>query len=178
MAEGHSYRRSLVRLRALVRDALLGAVLVFCKELLAFLPNVEMVSMLIIAYTVVYRWRALVPIYVFVVLEAVLYPFPPTVVMYLYVWAILFLVVLLLPRKVLPAPVYMLIGGLFGLAFGALCAPVQAAFFHLSAQGTLAWIAAGFSFDITHAVGNVAICCLTPVVIRLLLRLERHSFSN
>lgn len=175
MAGEHSYRRSLLRLRALLRDALLGAVLVFGKEMLAFLPNVEMVSMLIMAYTVVYRWRALVPIYVFVALETVIYPFPPTVVMYLYVWLILFAVAMLLPKRALPAPVYMLIGGLYGLSYGALCAPVQAFFFHLSARGTLAWIAAGFSFDITHAIGNVAICVLTPVVIRLLQRLEKQA---
>ena len=176
--EKHTYRRSLLRLRSLVRDALLGAVLVFCKELLAFLPNVEMVTMLIMAYTVVYRWRALVPIYVFVALETVLYPFPATVVMYLYGWAVLFGVSMLLPKRALPAPVYMLVGGLFGLAFGVLCAPVQAVFFHLSPQGTLAWIAAGFSFDVTHAIGNTAIGCLTPVVIRLLMRLERQTFSH
>ena len=177
MAREHSYRASLLRLRALLRDALLAAILVFGKELLAFLPNVEIVSMLVMAYTVVYRFRALIPIYLFVLLEAVIYPFPPTVVMYLYVWAILFLVCLLLPRRVLPAPVYMVVGGLFGLAFGALCAPVQAAFFHLSPAGTLAWIVAGFPMDVTHAVGNFAIGCLTPVVIRLLQRLEKSAFA-
>ena len=177
MAGEQRYRRSLLRLRALLRDALLAAVLIFGKELLAFLPNVEIVSMLIVAYTVVYRWRALLPIYVFVAVEAVIYPFPPTVVMYLYVWAILFLLAMLLPARPLPAPVYMLLCGLFGLAFGTLCAPVQAAFFHLSLPGTLAWIAAGFPFDVTHAVGNAVIACLSPVVIRLLQRLEARVFS-
>lgn len=177
VAHGHFYRHSLLRLRALVRDALLGAVLVFCKELLSFLPNVEMVSMLIMAYTAVYRWRALVPLYVFVLLEAVLYPFPPTVVMYLYVWLVPFFITMLLPKRVLPAPVYMLLGGLFGLAFGTLCAPVQAAFFGLSLQGTLAWIAAGLPWDVTHAVGNAVIGVLAPAVIHLLTRLEKHVFS-
>lgn len=177
MENRHSYRTSLLRLRALLRDALLAAILVFCKEMLAFLPNVEMVSMLVMAYTVVYRWRALLPIYAFVALEAVIYPFPPTVVMYLYVWAILFGISMLLPRRALPAPVYMGIGGLFGLAYGILCAPVQAAFFHLSLAGTLAWVAAGFPWDVTHAIGNAAIGILTPVVIHLLTRLERNVFS-
>lgn len=176
---GRAYRRSLHRLRALVRDALLAALLVFSKELLAALPNVELVTMLIMAYTVVYRFRALVPIYLFVALEAVLYPSPVATVMYLYVWAILFFVVMLLPRgRVLPAPVYMLIGGLFGLAFGTLCAPAQAVYFGLKAEGVLAWIAAGFPYDVTHAIGNTAIGCLTPFVIRLLSRLERRPFSS
>ena len=166
-----------MRLRALLRDALLAAILILSKELLAFLPNVEMVSMLLMAYTVVYRARVLVPLYVYVAVEAVLFPFPPTVVMYLYVWLLLVLPVLLLPRKPLSAPVYMLIGGVYGLLFGTLCAPTQAAFYHLSLRGTLAWIVAGFAFDVTHAVGNLAIGCLTPVVIHLLMRLEGERFK-
>ena len=167
---------TLYRTRCLVRDALLGALLIFSKELLSGLPNVEMVSMLLMAYATVYRFRALVPLYVFVAVEAVLYPYPPTILMYCYVWLVPVTVTLLLGRgRVLPMPVYMLIGGRFGMAFGTLCAPVQAFWFGLNAQGTLAWIVAGLPYDVVHAVGNAAIACLSPVVARLLLRLERQA---
>ncbi len=175
---GLRYRRSLLRLRGLLRDALLAAFLVFSKELLAALPNVELVSMLIISYTLVYRMRALVPIYLFVAIEWVLYPQPFYMVMYLYVWAILWGFTMLLPRRILPFPVYMLFGGLYGLAFGLLCAPAQAAFFGLNFSGMLAWIGAGFAFDLLHAVTNFAICCLVPPVVLLLQRLEARAFSQ
>ena len=161
------------RLRALVRDALLGAILVMSKEILAFLPNVELVTTLVMAYTVVYRFRALVPLYVFVALEALLYPSISYTLMYLYVWLVPWGIMMLLPRRALPAPVYMLIGGLFGLLFGILCSPVQAAYFGLSFHGTIGWIVAGFPYDLIHAVGNFAISILTPVVARLLFRLEK-----
>ena len=162
-------------LRALVRDGLFAAILIISKELLAFLPNVEIVTVLLISYTVVYRIRALVPLYVFWAVEAIIYPSISTTLMYLYVWLVPFLVGMLLPRRVLPAPVYMLIGGLFGLAFGTLCAPVQAAYFGLSFKGTVAWIVAGAPFDLVHAIGNFATGVLAPVLISLLLRLEKQS---
>ena len=162
------------RIRALVRDALLAAILIVSKEMLAFLPNVELISTLLMAYTVVYRFRALLPLYFFVAVEAFLYPSVSTTLMYLYVWLAPWGIAMLLPRKPLPAPVYMVIGGLFGLSFGIFCAPVQAAYFGLSCKGTLAWIVAGFPFDFTHAIGNFAIGILAPVLIRLLMKLEKQ----
>lgn len=160
-------------LRVLVRDALLAAILIVSKEMLAFLPNVELVSMLIAVYTVVYRWRALVPIYVFVAVEAVIYPYFSTVVMYMYVWAILFFAVHLVSRGRARSPfAYVAVCGLFGFLFGALCAPAQAIMFSLDLRGMLAWIAAGLPFDILHGISNAATALLVPPLARLLLRLE------
>ena len=161
------------RTRRLVLAALFAALMIAGKEALAFLPNVEVVSLLLIVYTAVYRTYALLPLYVFWAVEAVIYPYPPTVVMYLYVWLFLFGAIMLLPReKVLPAPVYAVISGIFGLLFGTLCAPTHAAFFGLGIKGALAWILSGFPFDITHAIGNFALGFLAAPLIRLLRRLE------
>ena len=157
----------------MIRDALLAAILIAAKETLAAMPG-EPVTLLLMAYTVVYRFRALVPLYVFVAVEAALYPSVSATLMYLYVWLVLWGMVMLLPKKPLPAPVYMVVGGVFGLAFGILCAPVQALYFGLSFKGTLAWIAAGLSFDVTHGIGNFFICMLTPILIRLLTKLEKQ----
>lgn len=159
--------------RRLVLCALFAALMIAGKEAMAFLPNVEVVSLFLMVYTAVYRAYALIPLYVFWAVEAVIYPYPPTVLMYLYVWLFLFGAVMLLPRdRILPSPVYAVISGVFGLLFGVLCAPVQAAYFGLNLEGTLAWIAAGFPFDVTHAVGNFALGFLAAPLIRLLYRLE------
>jgi energy-coupling factor transport system substrate-specific component len=159
--------------RRLVLAALFAALMIAGKEAMAFLPNVEVVSLFLVVYTAVYRAHALLPLYVFVAVEAVIYPYPPSVVMYLYVWLFLFGAVMLLPRdRVLPAPVYAAISGLFGLLFGVLCAPTHAAFFGLGFEGALAWVVAGFPFDIAHAVGNFALGFLAYPLIRLLKRLE------
>jgi hypothetical protein len=57
---------------------------------------------------------------------------------------------------------------------GTLCAPTHALYFGLSFRGALAWIAAGFPYDVIHMVGNFAIGVLAPILIRLMLRLEKR----
>lgn len=156
--------------------SLYAALMIASKEAMSGLPNIEPVSLLIVVYTAVYRFRALIPLYVFVAVEAVLYPYPVATVMYLYVWLFLFAAVLLLPRdRVMPAPVYALISGLFGLAFGTLCAPTHAIAYGVGFDGMLAWIASGFPFDVLHMIGNAALGLLAPTLIRLLKRLERSG---
>ncbi|MBQ8859598.1 MAG: hypothetical protein IJ012_07440 [Clostridia bacterium] len=164
-------RRQLI---ALVRDALFAALLVMGKEMLAFLPNVEIVTMLIMAYTTVYRVRALVPIYVFVAVEAVIWPSVSGTLMYLYIWLVPWALVMLLPRAWQRLPAYVGIGTLFGLAFGTLCAPVHALYFGVYGKGLLTWIAVGFPWDVTHAIGNFAMAFLTPVICRVLRTLEKQ----
>ena len=48
---------------------MLGAVMYISKVMLEFLPNVHMLGMLTVAYTIVYRKKALYPIYVYVLLN-------------------------------------------------------------------------------------------------------------
>ena len=165
-------RRVRRQLISLVRDALFAALLVTGKEMLAPLPNVEVVTLLIMVYTTVYRFRALVPIYVFVAVEAVLWPSVSGTLMYLYIWLVPWALVMLLPRAWQRLPAYVGIGALFGLAFGTLCAPVHALYFGVYGKGLLAWIAVGFPWDVTHAVGNFAMAFLAPVLIRVLRAAE------
>ena len=51
--------------------ALLGALMLVSKLALEFLPNVHMLAALTIAYTVVFRKKALYPIYVYVLLNGI-----------------------------------------------------------------------------------------------------------
>lgn len=61
-----------------------------------------------------------------------------------------------LPRK-WAAVVYPVVCSLHGLAFGTLYAPLQALMYGLDWRGMLAWIAAGFPFDLIQAAGNLAV---------------------
>ena len=167
-------KRTSRRLLALVRDGLFAAILVVSKEVLAFLPNVEIVTVLLMAYTTVYRFRALVPLYVFVLIEAFLYPSVISTLQYAYVWLILWGLVMLLPRKWQRLPAYVGIGTLFGLAFGLLTAPVYAVYFGLNATGFWTYVVAGLSWDVTHAIGNLATAFLAPILCRVLRTLEKQ----
>ena len=157
----------------LVRDALFAAILVVSKEMLAFLPNVEMVTVLLMAYTSVCRFRALVPLYIFVAIQAILYPSVSTTLMYLYVWLIPWGIMMLLPRRFHKLPVFVVVGALFGLAFGVLCSPVQVWYFGIGWQGGIAWILAGLPWDAVHAVGNAAMAFLAPPLCRVLTMLQK-----
>ena len=77
------------RLAGLCLMAMMGTVMVVSKEALAFLPNVELVSLLTILFTLVFRRKAIGGLAVFLLLEGVLYGFGLWWLMYLYVWPIL-----------------------------------------------------------------------------------------
>jgi len=169
------FRKRAFRLRELAIFAMLGTLL-FCGDILMeWAPNVHFVGVLVITYTVVYRAKALIPIYLYVLLNGLYTGFGLWWVPYLYVWTVLWGITMLLPKNLPPRVadlVYMVTGALHGLAFGTLYAPFQALAFGLSFQQTLAWIAAGIPFDVTHAIGNFAGGILIVPLATLLRRLE------
>jgi len=158
--------------------AMLGTLL-FCGDILMeWAPNIHFVGVLVVTYTVVYRTRALIPIYLYVLLNGVYGGFGLWWVPYLYVWTILWGITMLLPKnmpRMVAIPVYMAICALHGLAFGTLYAPFQALAMGLNFKQTLAWIAAGIPFDITHSLGNLAGGMLIVPLATLLRRLDRGT---
>ncbi len=165
-------------IKELVLFGMMGALMFASKVMMEFLPNIHLVGVFIIALTVVYRQKALYPIYIFVLLGGLLAGFNTWWIPYLYVWAVLWGIVMLLPKNLPPTwqpPVYMTVCGLHGLLFGVLCAPVQAALFHLDINGTVAWILAGVPFDILHAIGNLVGGLLICPIIALLRNTEKYT---
>lgn len=167
------------KLRISVREmavfAMLGTVMYVSKVLMEWAPNVHFLGMLTMSYTIVYRSKALIPIYVYVLLNGIFVGFAVWWIPYLYLWTVLWGVTMLLPRnmpKKTAVPVYMAVCALHGLAFGTLYAPAQALFYGLSFKGMLAWIVAGLPFDAVHAVGNLAAGTLIVPVSSLLQKLE------
>ena len=74
-----------MKTRELVGNAFLAAILVIVQVAFSFLPNIEFVSLLIILYTLVFEKRTVVIIYLFALLEGILYGFGVWWIMYLYV---------------------------------------------------------------------------------------------
>ncbi len=158
--------------------SMLGAVMYCSKMLMEALPNIHLIGVLTMALTLVYRKKALYPIYVFVFITGLLSGFSTWWVPYLYIWTVLWGVTMLLPKK-LPkkaAPlIYMTVCGLHGIFYGILYAPVQAVFFGLDFKGMLSWIAAGFSFDLIHCVSNFLCATLVIPVAALIRKAEKYS---
>lgn len=130
---------------------LMAAMLLVVQVTMAFLPNIELVSLLIIVYTLVFGKKTLYIIYTFALLEGVIYGFGVWWVMYLYIWTILFLITLFF-KKNTSVLVWSMIAAFFGLAFGALGAIPYAVAGGIGAG--IAWWGAGLLFDVVHGVSN------------------------
>lgn len=139
--------------------AMLGVIMYISKIFMELLPNIHLLGMLTMVYTVVYRKKALIPIYVYVFLNGMFCGFALWWIPYLYIWAVLWGVTMLLPKnmkKRTAVPVYAIICALHGLLFGTLYAPAQAIMFGLNFKGMITWIIAGLPYDAIHGAGNLA----------------------
>ena len=161
--------------------AMLGAILFVSKLVMEFLPNIHLIGALTMVYTIVYRSKALIPLYIFVFLTGLYGGFAVWWIPYLYVWTLLWAVTMLLPKRMKPViavPVYMVVCALHGLLFGVLYAPAQALLFGFNFKQTVAWVAAGFPFDVLHAVGNFVAATLVLPLSRTLGHLEGKFHHN
>ncbi|MEG1193697.1 MAG: hypothetical protein RSG50_10810 [Clostridia bacterium] len=158
-----------VALRELVLYGLLGAILVAAQLALAVLANVELVSLLIIVYTLALGKRALFPVYVFVLLEGLIFGFGLWFINYLYVWALLVGAVLLLRPHMQGRLGWTILSASYGLLFGALCAIPY--FFIGGPSMAFAYWLSGIPYDLAHCAGNCffALVLVAPLE-RVMLR--------
>ena len=87
---------------------------------MAALPNIHPIAPIVIATAVVFGWKTLYSVGVFILLEGVIYGFGMWWLSYLYVWPLLVLVVWALRRWSHPL-LWAVVAGAFGLFFGTLC---------------------------------------------------------
>ena len=166
-----------LKTRELAIFAMLGAIMYVSKMMMEWIPNVHLLGMLTMAYTLVYRRKALYPIYVYVFLNGALAGFNTWWIPYLYVWTVLWAVTMLLPKnmpKKIRIQVYMVVNACHGFLFGTLYAPAQALMYGLSVKGTIAWILAGLPWDFVHGISNFLCGFLIVPTVSILRRLENH----
>lgn len=140
-----------ITVKDVVVCAFLAAILFVVQVALGFLPNIELVSFLVILYTLTFKKRTLAIIYVFAVLEGLVYGFGIWWWDYLYVWTILYFVVRLFRKNTSPV-IWAVISCLYGLSFGFLCSLT-----YLVSGGAGAMVSfwvSGIPFDILHGIGN------------------------
>lgn len=151
------------------------------KIIMEMLPNVHLLGVFVIAFTVVYRKKALYPIYTYVLLNGVLCGFAAWWIPYLYIWTVLWGAVMLLPkrmpRKIRPI-VYMTVCAMHGFLFGTLYAPAQAILYGLSFKGMIAWIIAGLPFDCIHGISNFFCGILIMPIILVLKHTEENTILS
>jgi energy-coupling factor transport system substrate-specific component len=153
-------------LRQVALFGVFGALTFGAKVAMSALPNIEPVSLLVMLFAVVFGWKALYPIYLYVLMEIMLYGINLWNINYLYIWTVL-AVAALLSRKIRNPLWWAMLSGVFGMAFGLLCSPV-----YMCIGGFdygIRWWLSGIAFDIPHAIGNFVIALVLFVPLRKLL---------
>ena len=125
------------------------------KRALDFLPNVEMITLLMILYAVYFGRRTYLAALAFTVLETFIWGIHVWVIMYLYIWPLLITVVLKMRGKG-PWWRYCIVSAVFGLCFGALCSVPY--LFIGGPRMMFTWWVAGIPYDIVHCISNFLLC--------------------
>lgn len=169
-----------VTIREIAIFGMLGAMMFISKIIMEFAPNIHLLGVFTIAITVVYRKKALYPIYTYVLLNGIFSGFGTWWIPYLYLWTILWGVIMLLPRRPKKARVviYMIINACHGFLYGTFYAPVHALLFGLSFEGMIAWIVAGLPFDFVHGVSNFFCGIIIVPIINILQKLEQTGTNG
>jgi energy-coupling factor transport system substrate-specific component len=142
-----------MNVRQLSAMALMGTLMVVCQVALRILPNIELVSFLVILSTLSFGWQTMWALFVFVFAEGMLYGFLPSWwVGYLIIWPGLCALTILFSKHLQKNLNKAIFSGAFGLFFGLLYAIGNIPF--LGFYGALGYWVAGFPFDALHMVGN------------------------
>ena len=154
---------------------MLGALTFGAKVAMMALPNIEPVSLFVMLFAVTFGKKSLYPIYLYVLLEILFYGIQLWNINYLYVWALLAMGAWLLRNAKGPLP-WALLSGVFGLLFGALCAPVY--LFSGGLAFAVSWWASGIPFDLMHCAGNFVMALVLFVPMRKLLNKLAHHMCQ
>ena len=166
---------SKLTVRQITLFGMLAALTFGAKWVMAFLPNIEPVSLMVMVFGAVFGWKALFPVGVYVAAEILFYGLGTWNINYLYIWGILAVAAIVLRRMEEPLG-WAILSGSFGLLFGALCAPVDV-FIGGWGYAVSKWVS-GIPFDLMHCAGNFFIALILFRPIRNLTRklyTEKHN---
>ena len=158
--------------------AILGmttAILEVSKKVLEAVPNVELVSFLLIMFTLAFGLKMIFSATAFTILEIAWHGLHSWVIMYLYVWPLLILVIWLF-RKHANVWFCSFVSAIYGLSFGALCSIVY--IFIGGPYMAFTWWVAGIPWDIVHGVSNFIICLFLYRPIDLAMKLILQMIEN
>ena len=151
-----------ITVREITLFGVLGAMTFAAKYVMAFLPNIEPVSLMVMLFAVTFGAKALYPIFLYVAMEILFYGLGTWNVMYLYIWPCLGILAYGLREMKSPLG-WAVLSGAFGLMFGAMCMPVDIV---IGGPGYALskWIS-GIPFDIAHCIGNfvMALILFSPM---------------
>lgn len=141
-------------LREVAILSLMAAVIFASKVAMSMLPNIHLVAVLLMLCTVGFGWKAMYTVFIYVMLEGLVYGMNIWWIPYLYIWPLL-VVLTMVVRHTNSYWMYAILAGCFGLLFGAMCAIVTAV--TSGVEAAIVWWQAGIPYDLIHGVSNFII---------------------
>lgn len=149
-------KSSLFLIQDIATIGMMVAMLEAVKFSLQAIPNVELVTLLIILFTLYLGPKMLLAVWAFAGMECLIWGIGLWTIMYLYIWPILVLLTLLFRKSKSMWP-FVFLATLFGLFFGALCSIPY--FFIGGPKMAFTWWISGIPYDILHGISN-GICSM------------------
>lgn len=144
--------------RTLVFYSVCAAIVIASKEVLAFLPNVELVSFLLIMFALSFnRMGSFIIAIIFCFAQMAFYGVGLWTPMYFIVWPLLTIVVSINRRFLNTYLKCAILSGIFGLAFGFF---FSLPYFVVSIQTGWIYFLRGIPFDLVHGTANFVIMIL------------------
>lgn len=172
--------KNLFTTRDIATIGVMLALLEAVKQALVFIPNVELVSLLVILFSLHFGRRTIIATTAFTLMEIMIWGLHLWVIMYLYTWPILIMATLKLGRDESGGKDnirFAILSGIFGLLFGALCSPVYIPISGI--KGAITWWIAGIPMDIVHGISNFVLCLvLFSPLDRVITSMQRYSQSK
>ena len=148
-----------MKVKDIVLVGILSASVTAGKLALSFIPNIEIVTLLFIVFTVSLGIkRSLLIAIIFATTEILIYSFSTWLLLYYFIWPLLVVVTGLLSKMIRSEYSYAALAAVFGLTFGLAAAISESIFYGIS-YGIVYWTR-GIVFDIVHGVSNFIIVLL------------------
>lgn len=163
-----------LKLKDIAHIGVMVATIEAAKLAMSFLPNIELVTFLIILYTLFLGGKIFYALAVFVLIEGLLYGFGIWWIGYLYIWPLLALLTLLF-RKQNSVLFWSTVSAVFGLTFGVLLTPptiiigIADGGLASGLRSGFAWWVAGIPWDILHGISNFILMLVLYTPIRRIL---------
>lgn len=141
--------------RNIVLIGVMLATIEAAKVSLAAVPGIEIVTLLVILYALVFGQNIYYALAAFILLEGCLHGFGIWWFMYVYTWPLLAFAAQRLPKNS-PLIIWSIFSAIFGLCFGALCSVPY--FIAGGPKTAFAWWIAGIPTDIAHCISNFILC--------------------
>lgn len=172
-----TYRLVRMSTYRLVRMAFLSIILYVSQVALAFLPNIEVVSLLIVVFTLIYKKDIKYVCALYVLFTGIQWGFGLWWWSYLVIWPLFSVVVNLLSGLVKENWfIWTIILGIWGIIFGALFA---IPYIFIDPSFAFSYWIAGIPWDMLHCAGNVIIAAtIGKPIYKALVRIENNNGIN